>query len=469
MHSYQFSKLQKRAIKNSVSAAKRFISIFHHVESINSEQQAMLASAHYTLATQQTLSPHRSKMHLNSTITLLQNIPDKEKIFNLKWLSLLANAYTKRAEQLEYEQEFKMAMKDYQRAFTIFRQLPRPLQNPDKLQLAQCAISIADLVVNTEEFEAEKAKNLYKSKEKGTGTTTEAQAEFLKTTENSIENFNNNPKENLKENLKEKNLKDNITPSFLHPLSYINIALENLLELNHDGEEIWTTLAYAHQIAGIALISLDVFEAVEAFRTAVAMAFKATPQASCRLLGDIYNSIGLLYEQQSETCPILNLSPTLNDNALIYFAMGLLFSPSDPLPSEENHRLLDYVFDIIYRVMDPFLAPVSFIVMRDFIDALIFAYYSVSDQSLPNQELYEHFKESDLFNTFAQHIFWLVLEYNRRCDDQGRLLEMTLPENVDLTVDNTDINLALSNPYSDRNVLYLSKRQNILDRETTEI
>jgi len=280
MSQYHASKLKHRAIKNSVAAAKRFISILHHEKSINLEQQAMLAAAHYTLALQQSISSYRSKMHLNSTITLLQNIARENKedkqSQHPNWISLLANAYTKRAELLEYEHEFTVAMKDYHRALELFDMLPHPLSNADRLQLAQCAISIADLEVNTQNL-----NNNFQNQGTDNSTNSIDSINSLNSTHsiNSVNSFN----------------------SLVHPLFYVNKALENLLALNQEGEEIWTTLSYAHQIAGIALIPLDVIEAAEAFRTAVSMAFKATPKAACRLLGDIYNSIGLLYEQHAET------------------------------------------------------------------------------------------------------------------------------------------------------------------------
>jgi len=94
--------------------------------------------------------------------------------------------------------------------------------------------------------------------------------------------------------------------------------------------------------------------------------------------------------------------------------------------------------------------------MRDFIDALIFAYYSISDRSLPNEELYQHFIEPELFSTFAQHIYWLVLEHDRRCDNNGRLLMLTNPDDADLRLNTTDIVALLSNNNSNDNVHYLN-------------
>jgi tetratricopeptide (TPR) repeat protein len=386
--------------QESLDAAEQFVSLFHHINAPTEEQHAVLAAAHYTLASQDTISLYRSKMHLNSAITLLQGIKNHPP----NWFSLMANAYVKRAELVEQENGYTTAIFDYQRALEVFESYPEAdITNLDKLMLAQCAISIADLVVHEQQFD---------------------------------EGFSH----------------------CFHPLFYVNQALGYLSTLPMDEDEMWTTLAYAHQIAGLALTPIDRTEAIEAFRTAITMAFKADSKVACGVLGDIYNSMGLFYEQYFHNYPIQKVPLGYSDYAMIYFGVALFFSPNEAFPYDEDNLLLHSIFESIYRVLDPFLPSLSPTVMRDFIDALIFIYYCVSDQTLPNQELCRQLKEPEMLNTYAQHIYWLVVECYRRDNTQARLLKLVNPDKADTRLDTTELLGTILNQTPKNNVHYLKTK-----------
>lgn len=394
----------------SVSAAKKYIDMFYQIRKPNAEQRCMLAAAHYTLALQDQIPFSQCKMHTNAAITLLQNVKNRTEELN----SMIASAYFKRAELFEYEHYFSAAGQDYRRILGVFEDHKdiSTLAHDDKLMLAQSAISLADLILN-QQIDIQEVKQSCKD----------------------------------------------------HPLFYVNKSLEYLTELPKGQDEIWTTLAYAHQIAGIALSSIDVVEAKEAFRTAIAMAFKADPKIACRMLGDIYNSLGLLYEQQFHECPIQKVPANVNDHAFIYLGLALLFQPNEDNAWEEQ-SLLDTLFDTIYRALDPFLPSLSNTVIRDFIDALIFTYYCVSDDILPNQQFCLQLKEPDMFNTFAHHIYWLVAEFFRRDHHTVRLLEIIKPCEYDLAIDLSVSLESLMN--SDQNKIYYLKPGRSLRSAPTE-
>lgn len=397
------SSLAKPSVESTIQAAERVIELCHDLDYPNEEQQSLLACAHYTLAKQQDISLTRSKLHANSAITLLQNIRQRNMDLNSK----LANAYFKRAEISEQECAFAQATFDYQRALEIFDSpfyLTQPasftFSEENLLLIAQCAISIADILVN-EQVDTEQLKHL-------------------------------------------------------HPLFYINKAIEYLAKLPKQDDEVWATLAYAHQIAGLALTQTNnVEDAFGAFRTALSLAFKTEPKIACGILGDIYNCIGLLFEQNYHLCPIQKVPSCFKENAMIYFGVALFFNPYEPTSSEDVGNLLDSVFDIVYRVLDPYLPPLSSPVMRDFIDALIFGYYCISDDMLPNQVLCQKLQQSDIANTYAQHIYWLVTEYHRREYTNARLLELNDEKNIDLSLDITDILTAMLSSIPN-NVHYLN-------------
>lgn len=383
-------------IDYSVSAAKHYISLFQKIRKPNEEQNSMLAAAHYTLALQQDIPLSHSRMHTNAAITLLQNLKARCEIQN----SMMANAYFKRAELFEKENAFKAASQDYQKTLEVFQnrnhQNMVSLSNDDKLLLAQSAISLADLLLH----QAEDVKQINQQ----------------------------------------------------HPLYYINQSLEFLADLPKTLDEIWTTLAYAHQVAGLALSDIDTKAAKEAFRTAIALTFKAEPQIACHMLGDMYNSLGLLYEQEFKQCPIQKASLSLNDQAMIYLGIALFFNDYDDALHAEEQPLIDILFETIYRCLDPFLIPLSHTVLRDFIDALIFIYYCVSDGILPNQTLNQQLIQPQTFNSFAQHIFWLISDLYRKEHYDSNILESIRPCDYDLSLDLRESLASLLN--NDQNKVY---------------
>jgi hypothetical protein len=318
----------------------------------NTENLA-LAAAHYTLSTQNNLSCHRQKMHVNSAITLLKKIKTQKR--GNQWGSQMARAYFKRAELLAATESFVLATNDYQEAITVLEQFEdaKILDNQERLLIAQSAISIADLLVN-EEID-DKALNL------------------------------NNP------------------------LFYINKALEYLAELS-ETDDVLYAYAYAHQIAGVILSVCHLEESKEAFQVALRMAFKTKTIEISPLLADIYTCLGLLYEQQYEACAIKKDSEQLLDYAMIYFGIALLFSPTETDNDDAEILELDSLFELIHRVLDPYVFSFSYPITCDFIDALVYAYGCMINKMLPNKSLEKELDTHDAQNNYVQHLYWLAFE-----------------------------------------------------------
>jgi len=386
-----------------ILAAQKFIQLFEQVPRPNEEQRAILAAAYYTLATQQNISCNRSKMHVNAAIVLLKNINIKNRKAN--WNSQIAHAYFKRAEILEERSSFQLASRDYQHAIQALERAHSGLaiEDDDRLLLAQSAISIADLIVN-EQIEV-----------------------------------------------------NNKALELSHPLFYINKALEHLAQTTDMSDDIWATLAYAHQTAGLALGPQYFEEAKEAFRIALLMAFKTENVRICPLLADIYTCLGLLYEQRYQSCPIEKISNNMLDHAILYFGFSLLFTPdeNDEDP-EDDITVLESLFEMIYRILDPYLSPLSYRINCDLIDALIYAYMCVNDQVLPNQSLAYQLNQPDALDTYAQHIYWLIIEAYHKQNPGSGLLELSDPAEVDI-IPNTQTILAILQNHSIDNVYYLKK------------
>ncbi len=385
-----------------VLAAERFIHLFEQIKSYSEEQNATLAAAYYTLANQQDISGNKSRMHVNSAITLLKKINIENRKDN--WNSQLAHAYFKRAEILEEKNSFALATVDYEEAIKVLEQPDSALMlsDEDRILLAQAAISIADLIVN-EELETDKGK-------------------------------------------------------LSHPLFYINTALEHLAEVSETDDDIWATHAYAHQIAGIALSQYHFEEAKEAFRIALLMAFKSETVRICPLLADIYTCLGLLYEQQYQICPIELAPDYLLDHAMIYFGLSVLFNPNEIDEKEDDFFALESLFEMIYRVLDPYLYPLSHRVTCDLVDALIYAYMCVVDKVLPNEALEHQLNQSETLDTYAQHIYWLVIEAYCKKHPRAKRIEIISQNDKDLKLEMSDILKALQNIHSD-NVHYLSEKK----------
>lgn len=387
------------SVESTIAAAKRVIELCRKLDYPNVEQQSLLAAAHFTLAKQQPLSLSHSKLHTNAAITLLQNIQEHDLSLNSK----LANAYFIRAEIFEQESSYVKSILDYKRAIetidSVHQEFTQGLcdepfddfYEEDLMLAAQCSISIADILVNEP-----------------------------------IDMNSLNSKLNI--------LKDS------HPLHYVNKALSYLSNLPKHDDELWATLAYAHQIAGLAFSQMDnVKEAMIAFRKALNMAFKAEPKIACGIIGDIYNCMGLLFEQQSQKCPIHIENVNNKEFAMIYFGIALFFNPQDPIHTEDLPTLLDAIFDNIYRALDPYLPVIPQDIIRDLIDALVFGYYCISDQQLPNQLLCQKLQEPQLANTYAQHLYWLVKELFKREHPQSLLLALIQTQQEDHALELSDI------------------------------
>lgn len=393
----------KRTFTYPLSAAHKFIHLFDHLKRPSEEQRTILATAYYTLATQNNISCHRQKMHVNSAITLLKNIKTQKR--DNHWGPQIARAYFKRAELLEAKEAFLLATHDYQEAITVLEQFENEiiLDDADRLLIAQSAISIADLIVNEE--------------------------------------------------IDDKTL--NLQP----PLFYINKALEHMAELSYSNDNVLSTYAYAHQIAGISL-SVNYFEeSKNAFRVALRMAFKTEIISICPLLVDVYTCLGLLYEQEYEKYPINNTPEYLLDHAVVYYGLALLFSPSETGYNNEEILTLDSLFDLIYRVLDPYISPLSHEITCDLIDALIFAYYCIYDKLLPNKLLEQEISKDDTLNSYAQHIYWLLSEaYYKKNPRVGLTYLNILPNpNIDNQLIAEDISSIIQTKEKN-NVYYLPTR-----------
>lgn len=393
----------KQALEKSIDAAEKVIALFHHVVDPTEEQKATLASAYYTLAIQPKLSHSRSKMYLNSAIALLQNLEERKSDWNVQ----IARAYFNRAENLESEGAFILAVTDYLHAIEVLNHLDvlTEMDDDDRVLMAQACISIADLIVN-----------------------------------------------------------DQVTKQDLpifHPLFYVNTALEYLNKVDDLDEDIWIIRSYAHQIAGISLSATDFRDAEIAYHLALHMAFHADPENACPVLADIYTCLGLLFEQKYQANPIQKTPYVLYEQGSIYFSMSLLFSPNDPLTEDldtpndsEDILVLESLFEMIYRVLDPYLSPLPQQNICDLIDALIYVYTCLSDKALPNQALSQHLSQSTTLDTFAQHLYWLVTEAYRKNHPGAELLEISDPTTIDISIDRAEIMNMLKNK-NQENICYL--------------
>jgi tetratricopeptide (TPR) repeat protein len=333
-------------------AAQRFIRALTGSKRTTQKQQVLLAAAHYTLAGEQNLSLPRSTLHLNTAITLLKKV--QRPYQSSEWQIQLAQACFRRAEVLEQKQAFHQAFDDYQQTLNLLHALETKLQDRDYLLLARAALCMADLINHA----CIDAKLL----------------------------------------------------TFKHPLFYVNQALAALDAIEKLHDEVSITHAYAHQIAGISLGPQDFEEAVQALETALAIALKTQCPQTATLLADIYTCLGLLYEQATQTeALMIQAADPRADYALIYFGLSLLFGPEES-EADDDHFALDCLFDMIYSVLDPQSTVLPQKLSMQLVDALIQAYTCVVQKRLPNQVLLEQLRECSALDSFARHIYWLVLE-----------------------------------------------------------
>ncbi len=333
-------------------AAQCFIRAFTGSQRTTQKQQVLLAAAHYTLAGEQNLSLPRSTLHLNTAITLLKKV--QRPYQSSEWQIQLAQACFRRAEVLEQKQAFHQAFDDYQQTLNLLQGLEIKLQDRDYLLLARAALCLADLINHA--------------------------------------------------------CIDPKLATFQHPLVYVNQALSALEAIQQPSDEVSITHAYAHQIAGITLGHHNFEEAVQALETALAIALKTQCIQTATLLTDIYTCLGLLYEQVTRPSIFMHQADPRADYALIYFGLSLLFGPEESDADPDDPFVLDCLFDMIYSVLDPHLTVLAPKLSMQLVDALIQAYTCVVQKRLPNQALLEQLREGYALDSFARHIYWLVLE-----------------------------------------------------------
>lgn len=384
--------------------AQQYIQWFEQLKKPNAEERSLVAAAYYTLAVEPETSYSRSKIYLNTAITILQTLKIKERAST--WPSDIAHVYCKRAELFEQKNALGSAAQDYLRAIQTLKPFAHnELLDADRILFAQSAVSLADLLV----FE----------------------------------------KPMLTENLS--------IDIFDEPLNYINQAIEQLQQVASVEDDIWATYAYAHQVAGMAL-GIDYFEdAQEALRLGLLMAFKTETFHVYPLLSDIYHCLGLLYERRYNWCPFEIISEDLLDHSALYFGLSTLFSPEDNQDHDEV-LTLEGLFEMIYRVLDPHLPEISYHGTCDLIDALIHAYMCIVDKSLPNQTLKEQLSEPEAFDAFAQHVYCLLSTVLRAKNPNAGLLEITDLGIVDRALRSADV-LTFLESRKLNNVYYLEGRQ----------
>lgn len=394
-------------LQESLVAARHYIALFYKIDVPNQEQYFTLANAHYTLALQQSLNSKRCKMHLNSSITLLQNLNSSYK--DAHWYSLIANCYVKRAELYEEEGNLKTALCDYLRVFELFHPSNFSIHNPTENNFSKVAFN---------SWLSENSKTLLLSNNLLVAQTAICITDLL---------LNQYLPAKLYNQLELK------TPMF-----YIDIALENLSKLPSHEDEILITEAYAYQMAALAKTNQNLHEALDYFHCSLKKAFSVSTEASFDVLLDIYNSLGLLYEQYSQDLVIHKHFNNHFDHAMIYFTIALFFHPMPKTSNDHRYKtdqddyhetcsyydgqeLLNIILDSIHRALDPYPHPLSLDVMQNLIDALLFVYFCLIEGKLPNQEIASQLEEKDKLDNFAQHIFFLVSEFNRRNNSQAHL------------------------------------------------
>ncbi|MDB6096548.1 MAG: hypothetical protein JWM09_826 [Francisellaceae bacterium] len=386
-------KAPEEAVEDSILAAEEVIKLSHSIENPTINENLSFAAAHYTLALHKHLPLQRTKMHLNASITILQKLPP---LYTSNQLPL---AYFRRAELLEGCNKFQAALNDYVRAIAILEKFNLKQDCENRL-LAQCCVSITDLIVNEEII---------------------------------LENIP------LELPLRE-------------PLHYIHTALDSLKKIKVLDNETWTTLAYTHQTLGIILSSQDLKQAESVFKSALKIINKIGSLNIYPVIGDLYNCLSLLYQQHYYECPIKYAPEYLSVDSLTYYGLSLLFF--SPEEDDEEVFTFESLLEIIERALNPYLPSMNLSTLCDLIDAMIYAYYGILEKILPNEVICSQLEDPHSLSTYAKHVELLVEEFNRKTLNQtARLLSLSDPKTIDL---NLDLSHILKNPPN--NIYYLNSK-----------
>jgi len=338
------------------------------------EEQSLLAAAYFTLACGPHSSKQRSKMHLNAAVAVLQNTPNRTKA----WASQMAMAYFKRAELLEDQGAITAAVHDYQKVIEVLGDSTLLQSEIDRMLASESLVAKVALAAQNTGFNcAERQIALLDIKE--------AQALL-----GSIE----------------------------------NVTAETI-----------SLLVTTYQTAGNIFSKYEPEAAETAYRYALQTAFRLREfEVAMPLISNLYDNLAELQQNYAIHSTIKPAHYEYTSQEMIYLGLSLLFRESH---EDEENLTLNGVIELIYHLTDFYTLIVSPQVLRDTLDALIYAYSAMNSGTLPNQTFLEECKDPESLSCFAEHVLLLLHEYDQRMNAKinspQRLLALTEPQDMHLS------------------------------------
>lgn len=320
--------IAKKIIKNS------FINVPKH-----ENEKFKIAKAHFTLSQRPKLALSKMLMHLNSCISILDNINKK----NYDWIRNIAVAYYKRGEIFELQSKYDAAILDYKKAATIISEI-KTFKDKDILVFSNANLAIANILI-------------------------------FKSTKN---NF----------------------PISNKSFNFSNIALKALLKSKFSIPNLFSCLALAYQTYGISISEKNPNKAIKYLHLSLKVAYKLESNKETNtLILENFRFLKIIYFLKSMLSPSSYKSIAFEDCSIIYDFLNQML---DYFMEDDDEEMLDedlypnFLEELIAKLKNhnKFYIPKKTII--NVIDALIFLLkYDVNkNQDLANYEKF--FKQLNL-------------------------------------------------------------------------
>lgn len=255
-------------IASNIALAKKVINESMSALPTLEKQKINLAKAHFTLSQSPKLSPAKTRLHLNSCISILNQVRRR----SYSWAHDISLAYQRRAQSFEEEGKLEVALIDYKKILNILKRV-RKLSADDYTLLAECNLAIADILI-------------FQSSEK---------PEILDS-------------------------------SYAHA----NKAINCLLKANNFSQDLLSCLVYAHQTAGIAASENNFDKALSNFRTALNIIYNSNIEEPSELVAETFRYLSLVYTFKSINEQFYPLACIFEQCASIYSYLNNILSSTCP-------------------------------------------------------------------------------------------------------------------------------------------
>lgn len=350
---------QQNAFDQPVALAEELIHAVANPNHLPDKHKRLVGAAHYSLAFNHDYASARRRLHLNNAIAILQQVQH----FDEPWANEITLAYFKRAEIAEEQGNVVAALYDYQKIIDILETVEARDDN-QRMLLAQSYLALADLG-------------------------------FMELAINSADQ------------------------AYFHA----QLAIDELQAIEEKDDEVWHSLSHTYYTAAIALTEDNPDKVLSLVKQALHYAYMTDGRLSSPVLVDIYRFLNTYYIERSNLADTAWETLHFDYAARVYSDLTTFFHFDEDTFFEHAFHALESLIELPILMMRFKGASLPEAVIRDFIDAMIYIYYCLGDQSLPIIPYQQMSLDESFFKQHAENIKSLLIYYSQHYHHEHHLLK----------------------------------------------